>query len=172
MALVTRFWRICCSRTLSPQTGRENVGAEAERNALLVGLAPTGRADGGGFFVERSAVLVEQELLLLELGREEEVFRQPPQKLDTLAQGGQKGRQGLGGRFQRFQPVADCKQGAAQVVEDVEHHALAGIGLAVSSFVRSATRASSSRASCSVRSKRRANRRQTKTMQPMAKGRS
>ena len=43
---------------------------------------------------------------------------------------------------------------------------------AVSSFVRSATRASSSRASCSVRSKRRANLRQTNTMQPMAKGRS
>ena len=68
-----------------------------EFDALLVGLAPAGGADGGGFFVEGGAVFVEQDLLLLELCREEEVFRQPPQKLDALAQGGQKGRQGLGG---------------------------------------------------------------------------
>ena len=70
-----------------------------------------------------------EELLLLKLGREEEVFRQPPQEFNALTQSRKQGRKGLGGRFQRFQPVADCKQGAAQVVEDVEHHALAGVRL-------------------------------------------
>ena len=45
-----------------------------EFDTLFVGLAPAGGADGGGFFVEGGAVFVEQDLLLLELCREEEVF--------------------------------------------------------------------------------------------------
>lgn len=57
-----------------------------EFDALLVGLAPAGGADGGGFFVEGGAVFVEQDLLLLELCREEEVFRQPPQEFNALTQ--------------------------------------------------------------------------------------
>ena len=36
-----------------------------EFDALFVGLAPAGGADGGGFFVEGGAVFVEQDLLCL-----------------------------------------------------------------------------------------------------------
>lgn len=57
-----------------------------EFDALFVGFAPAGGADGGGFFVEGGAVFVEQDLLLLELCREEEVFRQPPQEFNALTQ--------------------------------------------------------------------------------------
>ena len=73
-----------------------------EFDALLVGLAPAGGADGGGFFVEGGAVFVEQDLLLLELCREEEVFRQPPQEFNALTQSRKQGRKGLGGRSQCF----------------------------------------------------------------------
>ena len=100
-----------------------------EFNALLVGLAPAGGADGGGFLVEGGAVFVEQDLLLLELCREEEVFRQPPQEFNALTQSRKQGRKGLGGRFQCFQPAADGEERAAKVVKNVEHHALAGLGL-------------------------------------------
>ena len=100
-----------------------------EFDALLVGLAPAGGADGGGFLVEGGAVFVEQDLLLLELCREEEVFRQPPQEFNALTQSRKQGRKGLGGRFQCFQPAADGEERAAQVVKNVEHHALAGLGL-------------------------------------------
>ena len=70
-----------------------------------------------------------EELLLLKLGREEEVFRQPPQEFNALTQSRKQGRKGLGGRFQRFQPTADGEERAAKVVKNVEHHALAGLGL-------------------------------------------
>lgn len=92
-----------------------------EFDALLVGLAPAGGADSGGFFVEGGAVFVEQDLLLLELCREEEVFRQPPQEFNALTQSRKQGRKGLGGRFQCFQPAADGEERAAKVVKNVEH---------------------------------------------------
>mgnify|MGYP006922277313 CR=1 FL=1 len=82
-----------------------------EFDALLVGLAPAGGADGGGFFVEGGAVFVEQDLLLLELCREEEVFRQPPQEFNALTQSRKQGRKGLGADSSVSSPPLTAKRG-------------------------------------------------------------
>ena len=56
--------------------GQEGAGVGMEVYPLLVGFALAGSADGGGIFVEDGAIFVEQDLFLLQLCREKEVFRQ------------------------------------------------------------------------------------------------
>ena len=101
----------------------------AKGNALVLRFAPAVLADCLRGLAQGNAVFVQQDLFLFQLGRKEEVFGQPPQKAHPLLQSGQEGRQGLRGRFQRVQSAGHREQRAAQVVEDVQHHALAGLGL-------------------------------------------
>ena len=91
--------------------------------------APAVLADRLRGLAQGNTVFVQQDLFLFQLGRKEEVFGQPPQKAHPLLQSGQEGRQGLRGRFQRVQSAGYREQRAAQVVEDVQHHALARLGL-------------------------------------------
>ena len=55
--------------------GQEAVRLRPEGDPFLGGFALAGGADGGGGFVQGHPVLIEQHLLLLELGRQKKVFR-------------------------------------------------------------------------------------------------
>ena len=109
--------------------GQLGVEPGRQRDAFFRGLVLAALTDGRSSLAEGDAVFVEHHLLLLQLGGEEQVLRQPPQKGHPLLHGGQKGGQGVRGSFQRVKPAGHREQRAAQVVEDVQHHALAGFTL-------------------------------------------
>ena len=111
MALVTRFCTTCCKRTLSPQTGQEAVRLRPEGNPFLGGFALAGGADGGGGFVQGHPVLIEQHLLLLELGRQKKVFRQTADKSHPLLQGRQQGRRASGASARVSSPLLTANSG-------------------------------------------------------------
>ena len=51
------------------------------------------------------------------------------EKIDPLAQSRKQSGQSIRSRFERFQPAADGEQRTAQIVKDIQHHALAGFAL-------------------------------------------
>ena len=79
--------------------GQLSVEPGRQRDAFFRGLVLAALADGSSSLTEGDAVFVEHHLLLLQLGGEEQVLRQPPQKGHPLLHGGQKGGQGVGGSF-------------------------------------------------------------------------
>ena len=98
-------------------------------DAFFLCLGLTGGAYGSGGLIQKHLIFIEQKLFLFQLCGQKKILGQAAHKIHPLLQGGQQGGQGLRCPGQGVQAAAYCKQWAAQVVEDIQHHAFACFGL-------------------------------------------
>ena len=94
--------------------GQGSAGIGPQLHSFVGGFGLTGAAHRCSQGFQPGAVLIEQDLLLLQLGRQKQVLGQPAHKAHPLLQHRQQRGQGVRRGGQRVQPAADDEQRAAQ----------------------------------------------------------